>query len=339
MNAFYCVCGNRIFFDSDVCLSCERALGFDFEHHSMLALDDLGAGTLETRDGRQYRRCVNHDDYGNCNWLLALSDTEALCDSCRLNEVIPALEREDNLMLWTRVEQAKRRLLYSLRKLGLPLADTDGGRPLRFRIMEDRRRNPDVVETYVATAHLEGTITINIAEADDAERHAVREQMQERYRTVLGHLRHECAHYYFSRLVSTPELLAECRGLFGDEREDYAAALGRHYDGGPPADWPDRFVSAYASAHPAEDFAETFAHFLHIDDALETAHSAGLAHPDTGAPEGWIGAWITLAITLNEILRSLGSDDPYPFVLTKPVQAKLLFIDRLVHRRAAPQDG
>jgi hypothetical protein len=166
-------------------------------------------------------------------------------------------------------------------------------------------------------------------------RHAVREQMHERYRTVLGHLRHECGHYYFSRLADTPELLGACRELFGDERADYAAAIGRHYDQGPPADWPERYVSAYASAHPAEDFAETFAHFLHIEDALETAQVAGLT-PGAG---NWIDDWIGVAVVLNEILRSLGADDPYPFVLTEPVRDKLRFMNRLVRRRAELLDG
>jgi len=339
MKNFVCDCGHRVFFDNDRCLACRRALGFDAGRLTMVALIEQQGGDLQTADGRHFRRCANYRDYGNCNWLLPADSAESLCDSCRLNKVVPALDSADTIKLWTRVEQAKRRLLYSLRALDLPLA---GDRPLRFRILEDRRRNPDVLESFVATAHLEGTITLNIAEADDAVRHAVREQMQERYRTMLGHLRHESGHYYFSRLVDTPELLTECRELFGDDRADYASALTRHYDAGPPQNWPDQFVSAYASAHPAEDFAETFAHFLHIDDALETARAAGLASGKSSerqVGDCWIGDWITLSITLNEILRSLGADDPYPFVLAPPVQAKLQFIDRLVRRSAAPPVG
>ena len=339
MKAFFCDCGNRVFFDNDRCLACQRALGFDADRLTMVTLTESENGDLEAADGRPFRRCANYRDYGNCNWLIAADSAESLCGSCRLNDLVPGLDSADTIKLWTRVEQAKRRLLYSLRALELPLA---GDRPLRFRILEDRRRNPDVLESFVATAHLDGTITLNIAEADDAVRHAVREQMQERYRTMLGHLRHEIGHYYFGRLVDTPELLAECRERFGDERSDYASALTRHYDAGPPPNWPDRFVSAYASAHPAEDFAETFAHFLHIDDALETARTAGLAtgdSPGRQVGDDWISDWISLSITLNEILRSLGADDPYPFVLAPPVQAKLEFIDRLVRRRAAPPDG
>ena len=330
MRDFHCDCGNRVFFDSDTCLVCGRALGFDPADLRMVALSGPDGGVLRSADGQVFRRCSNAAAWGNCNWLLKDGEKQSLCLSCRLNKVIPDLDRPGNLILWTRVEQAKRRLLYSLLKLKLPFAGSQDKDGLRFRFMEDHQRNPSVVETFVATAHLDGTITLNIVEADDAMRHAVREQMQERYRTVLGHLRHESGHFYFSRLTDTPELQQACRELFGDERADYAAAIGVHYDQGPPPDWPDRFVSAYASAHPAEDFAETFAHFLHIEDALETARAAGLA-AGTG---DWLDDWIRLAVTLNELLRGLGVEDPYPFVLTEPVREKLRFMNRLVRRRA-----
>jgi len=340
MKDFYCDCGQRIFFDSDRCLACGSLLGFDPERLRMVSLGSPSGSEFLSRDGTPYRCCSNAPAYGNCNWLLDAGESQSLCLSCRLNDLIPNLDRPGNLKLWTRVEQAKRRLLYSLLKQGLPFTGADG---LRFRIMEDHRRNPDVFETFVATAHLAGTVTVNILEADDAMRYAAREQMQERYRTVLGHLRHESGHYYFNRLVETPGLLEACRGLFGDERSDYASALQAYYEQGPPPDWPERHVSAYASAHPVEDFAETFAHFLHIDDALETARTCGL-DPSQSAGDaheggGWLNEWVTLAITLNEILRSLGTDDPYPFVLTAPVRDKLMFINRLVRRQAEPQGG
>jgi hypothetical protein len=340
MKDFYCDCGQRVFFESDSCLSCLSLLGFDPARLRMVSVAGPADSVLESRDGERFRRCSNAAAYSNCNWLLEAGEAESLCLSCRLHDVIPNLDRADNLQLWTRVEHAKRRLLYSLLKLGLPFTGVDG---LRFRIMEDHRRNPAVFETFVATAHLAGTVTINILEADDAARYAVREQMQERYRTVLGHLRHECGHFYFSRLVQTPELLEVCRNRFGDERMDYATAMQTYYDQGPLSDWPKWYVSAYASAHPAEDFAETFAHFLHIDDALETARTGGLGPGQSAEPcdEGgkWLDDWITLAITLNEILRSLGADDPYPFVLTEPVREKLMFVSRLVRRQAEPQAG
>jgi len=331
----YCSCGHRVFFDSDNCLSCGRTLGFDPARLCVVGLEGAVDGTFTAPDGARYRRCRNALDYLNCNWLVAADDPQSLCFACRLNEVIPDLGRPDNLNLWTRVEQAKRRLLYSLLKLRLPLNGPESGEGLRFRILEDQRRNPAVFENFIATAHQSGTITVNILEADDVMRQAVREQMQERYRTVLGHLRHESGHFYFGRLVTAEPWLTECRRLFGDERSDYETAMHAHYERGPAPDWSARFVSAYASSHPAEDFAETFAHFLHIDDALETAQSAGLAQGGAGH---WLDDWVGLAITLNEILRSLGADDPYPFVLTGPVRDKLEFMNRLVRRPAAPPD-
>ena len=340
MRTFHCDCGHRVFFDNSACLACGQELGFDPARLAIVSLQGGPDGSLTSANGESWRRCDNFQRYGNCNWLLAAGEEGVLCASCRLNEVIPSLDRSGNLRLWTRVEQAKRRLLYSLFRRSLPLRGTAPDSPgLRFRILEDRRRNPEVLESFVATAHLNGTITLNVAEADDVARTAVREQMQERYRTVLGHLRHEAGHFYFGQLVDTPALQNESRGLFGDPNTDYASALNAYYEQGPPADWPERYVSAYASAHPAEDFAESFAHFLHIDDALETARAAGLTADPAEAGEDWLGEWVTLAITLNEILRSLGAEDPYPFVLTEPVKAKLAFIDRLVRRPAAPTAG
>ena len=332
MKTFHCHCGNRIFFDNTVCACCGRALGFDPHRLEMVASAAEGSGHFESATGSYYRRCANFERYENCNWLLPQQDEHDLCLSCRMNQVIPALERPGNLELWSRMEAAKRRLLYSLMFLRLPVT---GPHAFKFRFLEDHRRNPDVFETFVTTGHADSTITINVAEADDVARHAVREQMHERYRTVLGHLRHESGHFYFKWLTAEPGLLRECRALFGDERDDYQSALERHYSDGPPAGWNECFISAYASAHPAEDFAETFAHFLHITDALESARSDGLT-PGPGDGADWIDSWISLAISLNEVNRSLGLDDAYPFLVSSLVKKKLEFIDRLVRQRAEP---
>ncbi|MDX1557258.1 MAG: putative zinc-binding metallopeptidase, partial [Xanthomonadales bacterium] len=331
MKGFHCACGQRVFFENTACLNCGRQLGFDAERLDLVPLDIRDAIATD-QQGRAYRYCANQAQYDNCNWILPADHPESLCLSCGMNKVIPALSNPRNLELWTRVEEAKRRLIYALLKNGLPF-EANGNR-LNFKIMEDQRRNPDVLESFIATGHLHGTITINVAEADDAERHAIREQMQERYRTVLGHLRHEAGHFYFGALVGE-ESLEECRALFGDEREDYESALASYYENGPAGHWHEHFVSAYASAHPAEDFAETFAHVLHIDDGLETARWHGLTPqgtPESG--EAWIDEWMRLSVTLNEILRSLGSADPYPFVLTYAVRRKLAFVNRLLNRQA-----
>ena len=128
------------------------------------------------------------------------------------------------------------------------------------------------------TGHLNGVVTINVSEADDAERERRRAGLAEPYRTLLGHMRHEVGHYYWKRLVTgDADRLARFRELFGDDRDDYAAALTRHYQSGPPQDWQDRFVSAYASAHAWEDWAETWAHYLHMTDTIEIAATCGVS--------------------------------------------------------------
>ncbi len=335
MKKFHCDCGQRVFFDNTRCLNCGLALGFDAGHMDMVSLH-LADDVLQSGDGRAYRYCANKAEYENCNWLVRADSQKGRCLSCGMNRVIPALTKPQNLQLWTRVEEAKRRLVYSLLRYGLIFES--GNTRLNFRIMEDRRRNPDVLESFIATGHLDGTITINVAEADDAARHAIREQLQERYRTVLGHLRHESGHFYFNVLARNATL-KECRALFGDERQDYDAALKRHYAQGAPTDWPERYVSAYASAHPAEDFAETFAHVLHIEDALETARASGLVSDAAETEKSWLDAWIGLAVDLNEMTRSLGEPDAYPFVFTDAVRQKLEFVSRLVNQRAGRGDA
>jgi hypothetical protein len=328
MKAFRCGCGQRVFFDNSVCLACGTAFGFDPERMDMRPL---------TPD---YRRCRNGLEYEACNWLLPADASALYCRSCSLSEVIPSLEVPGNLALWMRLENAKRRLLYDLLSHGLPL---DAGRRvpgLRFRFLEDRRRNPAVLEEVVTTGHHSGVITINVAEADDVERTAVREQMQERYRTLLGHFRHESGHYLFEELVADDASRRRWTELFGDASVDYASSLEAYYRDGPPAGWEDGFVSAYATAHAQEDWAETFAHYLHIRDTLETARAerVGIVEehwlPGDDLP-GWILEWTRLSITLNELNRSLGMEDPYPFVFSAPVVEKLEFVHELVSRPAA----
>lgn len=319
MRSFHCPCGQRVFFDSTACVACGQALGFDAETLDIVSLDS------------SWRSCANGAEHGICNWIIPADTPDRYCLACGLNDIVPTLDNPANLVLWGRCEASKRRLLYNLLSLRLPLQTSNGDASLRFRFMEDRRRNPNVLEDFVGTGHWQGTITINIREADDVERTAERQAMQESYRTLLGHFRHESGHFFYGRLVS-PQDMTVWRALFGDETEDYSASISRYYEQGAPADWPARFVSAYASAHPYEDWAETFAHYLHIVDALETAHEAGLARLTADGHAAWILEWMRLSVTLNELNRSLGTEDPYPFVLTGPVIQKLEFIDQLVNR-------
>ena len=339
MKRFFCTCGSPVFFESSYCLGCNRPLGFDPELLEMLSLELSQGGGYCAAGGhgtKEYHHCRNRIEHDVCNWLVPADAALNYCIACRINEVIPALSSGKNRVLWARLEAAKRRLIFSLLSLGLPL-QLAGAATLSFRFLEDQRNNPNVRESAVVTGHMGGTITINVAEADDSVRHAVREDMQERYRTLLGHFRHESAHFYFHPMVAIePATLGEFRGLFGDEREDYGAAMERYYGvTGDRVTWQGRYVSAYASSHPWEDWAETWAHYLHIRDTLETAAAWGVIPPPDTVRESdqWIDSWMDLSVILNELNRSMGTDDPYPFVLSELVADKLSF----VHRRVVPR--
>jgi len=326
MRAFACLnCGQLVFFENNTCLHCGTPLGFDWPARELVTL-------FEPRP-----RCANAELVG-CNWLVS-SDGE-LCFSCALTRTRPADGDSVGLAELRVAEAAKRRLLFELGELGLPIEGGDPG--LAFDLLSSEYEP-------VTTGHADGVITLDLAESDDAHRVAMREQMAEPYRTVLGHLRHEVGHYFFPVLVGDDETLARARELFGDERADYSAALERHYEQGPPADWGERFVSAYATMHPSEDWAETFAHYLHIRDALQTAAAYGVRVEGPQAPargelestpadagRDFVAAladWLPLTYALNAINRSMGRDDVYPFVLSEPAIRKLAFVDELVRRR------
>ena len=269
-------------------------------------------------------------------------DPQPLCESCRLTQVIPNLTVNGNRGAWFKLEAAKRRLIYSLRQLHVPIESRldNPEHGLSYEFLSDADS-----KTPVLTGHAHGVITVNITEADDAERERRRLEMGEPYRTLLGHFRHEIGHYYWERLIHHSSRIEQFRALFGDERADYAAALKAHYHGGPPADWEQRFVSAYAASHPWEDWAESWAHYLHMTDMLETAADCGLsltpqrrdeptllrARSGTEAPfERLVADWIPLTYLLNNLNRSMGLVDGYPFVLTAPAIAKLRFVHDII---------
>jgi hypothetical protein len=279
----------------------------------MLAEEELGAGLPF---------CVKRNSASFCNWL---APAGGACLSCRMSNIIPALSKPANHSRWRRLEQAKRRLLYDLLRLRLPV----DGSTLRFAFKEDRRTNPDVGEDHVSIGHLDGVITINAAEADDVYREQMRHQMNEPYRTLLGHFRHESGHYYFSVVVGAEDR-AQARALFGDETVGYDDALQRYYEEGPRPGWEERYISSYASAHPAEDWAECWAHYLHIRAVLETADASGLK--TGGSAESWQADFIDLVLAVNEVLRSMGLADAYPFVITQHIASKIEFVHTLVSR-------
>ena len=355
--SYTCQCGKPVFFRNSACLSCGAQLGYDPELTTRIALEegDTPGSLVRHGDtgGKHYQRCANFDTAAGCNWLLPHGSTEPLCRACCVNRTIPDQSDPQNQMLWGRIELAKRRLMSQLLDLGLPALSKEKEDPEHGLAFDFLRALPD--EPPVMTGHANGVITLNVEEADDAVREKVRAAMHEPYRTLLGHLRHEVGHYYWDRLIWDSPWLDDFRTLFGDERESYADALKRHYDNGAPADWDQRFVSTYASSHPWEDWAETWAHYLHIEDTLVTALSFGLGagdveidtepftkdvlwQPDVaGASEflELVNAWVELTGVLNELSRSMGVHDFYPFVLNRPVVAKLQFIHCVVREARA----
>jgi hypothetical protein len=334
MLAFGCpVCARLVTFESVHCLNCASELGYEPEARTMVAL----AGQEQTGP---WWRCANAT-LAACNWVVR--EEGELCASCVLTRTRPNDGDVAALGGFASAEAAKRRLLFELIDLELPVSgwhEQPGG--LGFDLLSSEHE-------AVTTGHADGLITLDLDETDPAHRERMRVNLDEPYRTVLGHMRHEIGHYYQPILV-TPDSADEvrCREIFGDEREDYQQAMDRYYANGAPAGWEQRYVSAYATMHPWEDWAESFAHYLHVHDALQTAAAHGvrvegpqLASTDPApldsAPAqapGEIGAmlqaWIPLTYALNAISRSMGTRDLYPFVLGPEIEAKLAFIDSLV---------
>jgi hypothetical protein len=353
MNTFQCQhCGQPLYFENNFCQGCGRRLGFLEESQTVSALETVGdEWQALAAPERRYRFCANAA-YEACNWLVPAASHQTFCAACRHNRTIPDLSQTENVIRWRKLELAKRRFFYTLLKLGLPLAtqaeDPEG---LAFDFLADPAEGQQQPPTIV-TGHERGLITISLTEADDAERERRRLDQREPYRTLIGHLRHEIGHYYWDRLVRDGPQLQRFRALFGDEQRDYGEALAAHYANGPLIDWADRFITSYASAHPWEDFAETFAHYQHIVDTLETAAAFGVklrpkidgdiassADVDFAVPfdphrvEGLdrlIAAWLPLTFAVNSLNRSMGQPDLYPFVLSPPAIIKLAFVHELI---------
>ncbi|WP_428306783.1 zinc-binding metallopeptidase family protein [Lacipirellula sp.] len=353
MRLFYCDnCRRTVFFENFRCVKCDHTLAYLPELSEIVSLKPAGEGlwTPEAPEagGRTYRLCENYAEKNVCNWAVPADQEEPLCEACLLTETIPDLAQPGHHEAWYALEVAKRRLVYSLQALGLPVVpkSVDPERGLEFNFLAD----PPVIDEEhpaVLTGHANGTITVNLAEADDAERESRRVAMHEPYRTLLGHFRHEVGHYYWDRLIKDSGWLAECRAVFGDDQEDYGEALNRHYQNGPRPDWQSQFVSAYASVHAWEDWAETWAHYLHITDTLETATACGLAlrpqapnarrvkprfsleKAEHASFDDMMDDWLAMTYVLNSLNRGMGLKDMYPFVLSQPAIEKLRFIHRV----------
>ncbi len=360
MRVFHCNhCGQLIFFENTTCGNCGHRLSYlpDLQIVASLApLPSQPAGVGGTArelwsspaagaEGKTYRLCENYRKHNVCNWAISADDPGSYCQSCQFTRVIPDLSRPENQNRWCRLETAKRRLIYSLIELKLPLCNKaeDPIAGLEFLFVGDLDDT-----TRVLTGHENGVITMNIAEADDVERERRRVSMHEPYRTLLGHFRHEIGHYYWDRLLKDKPRLNAFREQFGDEQEDYSHALQNYYRTGAKANWQQYFVSAYATSHPWEDWAETWAHYLHINDALEIAQVCGLslqpmcmgepAMKTLGPKSGYLSSfdeivdnWFPLTYVLNSLNRSMGLPDAYPFVLSPATVEKLRFVHETIH--------
>ena len=368
MKIFTCsACKHLAFFENSQCTRCGHMLAFlsDLGVLSAMELAASDAGgpgpsavyvALDpAAQGVRYHLCNNYTTHGVCNWAIPEQDPNQFCRACQLNEMIPDLSNPDARDSWQRMEIAKRRLIFTLMELGLPF-ETKQQNPQAGLAFAFKSDSPDGEK--VLTGHCDGLVTINLKEADAASREQTRVNLGERYRTLLGHFRHESGHYYWDRLIKDSQQIEAFRALFGDEQQDYDEAVKRHY-AGPRQDWSNDYVSSYATMHPWEDWAETWAHYLHILDTLETAQSFGLAlQPKAvgGASsesvsaqrvhlenfEDIIAAWVPLTVALNSMNRSMGLQDLYPFVLGDPVIKKLSFVHEVVEaarrgQQVAPQ--
>lgn len=349
MKLFQCDnCGHPVFFENTHCENCSLALGFSSDDVSLYALQaDNGLWTTLGTTPRSYRYCSNHQ-HGICNWLIDANLPNTLCQACAFNETIPDLSQPQNLQYWKDIEVAKHRLIYNLLQLNLPL-QTKADSPetgLEFHFLSEQLASDG---ENVMTGHANGVITIALSEADSAYREKMRLQMGEHYRTLIGHFRHEIGHYYWDVLIqNNPELLHAFRQTFGDERINYSKALEEHYAKPDDGGWRVNYVSHYAASHPWEDWAESWAHYFHLVDVLETAFSFGLkAAPQVTQNQSLnldasfdpyksddfdaiISNSIPLSFAVNSINRSMGLPDLYPFVLPEKVVEKLTFIHQTI---------
>lgn len=349
MKTFACTkCGQTVFFDNTQCIHCGSRLGFIPEQLMLVSfsVDVSGIWHAHGMNG-QWRPCANE-----CNWMVDAHAWHTRCLACRLSTLIPALDHADNVRRWHRIEVAKRHALYSLLAAGLDIpTDADVfGPALRFEI---KAASP--YGEGVQTGHLDGVITLDVAEADDATRASIRDRFREPYRTLVGHIRHELGHFYWDRLVRPSHELHTFRTVFGDDSLPYASSLAAYYSFGPPDNWQSSYISAYASAHPLEDWAETWAHYFHIMDAMQTACEWGVslgngfcsATTETGPPrpvqglvvmrtahscfeELLVQQWLPLSQMLNQVSRGLGQGDLYPFTLPNTVIQKLNHVHQVV---------
>ncbi|PCF97123.1 zinc-binding metallopeptidase family protein [Vreelandella nigrificans] len=345
MQTFSCRCGNALFFENTHCLACESEVGWCPACTNIVALEPLTGGGYRCTNkncGVALMKCHNYAVENVCNRMVVMAEGHAdtLCDCCRYNDVIPDLDIIGNRERWAALEAAKRRLFHTLDLLKLPhgIEGENIRVPLSFSFMADALPDQGLwrstaSQEKVYTGHANGHITINVKEADDVERERLRVDMNESHRTLIGHFRHEIGHYYWDLLIKGLEEDV-CRQVFGDHScPTYADALEQYYQQGAPADWPTRFISAYASMHPWEDFAETFAFYLDMVAVLDTALHMGLSRAEyDGTLNSMLLAFHQVGLAVNELNRDMGLLDLAPGVIAPTVCDKLAYVHTLVKR-------
>ncbi|MHA7056720.1 zinc-binding metallopeptidase family protein [Aquimarina sp. M1] len=333
MKIFSCPnCSSLLYFENTMCRNCQSSVGFDFKSSEFVLIDGIISQSTTHTTG--FAKCCKNFHISVCNWVTEYQN-DTFCKSCNTTQIIPDVNDRDNLEKWKRLEAAKRRLLYQLSRLGLSFhKETDlYPKGLLFNFLSTGNSEG------LVTGHNDGVITILLEEADSIEREQIRKQMSEPYRTLIGHFRHEIGHYYWPIIIHQSNI-EKYRSIFGDERKDYQQSLEAHYKNGATSDWNHFFISKYASSHSWEDWAETWAHYLHLLDALETAHFSGIGlmnnektsyvvcpNPYTLTSFEEILDWgVKLTCAGNSLNRSMGLSDIYPFIIPEPVVKKLNFI-------------
>jgi hypothetical protein len=332
MKTFACECGNRLFFGNTHCMKCGKPAGFCPACRRVSGLipgenDTFTCGSPNC--GTQLRKCHNYAVENVCNGCVPIDEqgesASPLCEDCQLTDVIPDLSISENRAYWARLEDAKRRVLFTVDLLNLPIGrpENDIEPKLQFDFMADAERP-------VFTGHDNGHIIINLREADDVEREKARVAFREPQRTLVGHFRHELGHYFWDVLIKGRRE-EEFRKLFGDERSpSYEEALQRFYESGPPADWQQSFISAYATMHPWEDFAETFGTYLDLMSILDTARNMTGRQLRTQECQKLLAEYQQVGVLANELNREMGLRDLVPETFNDPAAQKLCFVHNLV---------
>ena len=341
MRRFTCEsCAEEVAFDALRCASCSSPLGYVPAQQAVKVLHPA-AGAVSfsiSGDDAEFWRCPN--SARGCNWVLPAGTGDIWCRSCGLTPGRPDETNPDALAAWSTAEAVKRRLVHQLDHLALPIDPRSDATPdgLAFDLVY-------VPGQFGPAGKVDEAVTLDLADADVQDVGAPPRRVHAPFRTLIGNLRHKVGHHYWHRLVGQSDHVTPFRRLFGDERADYPAAIEPH-QAAVAHHWDaSRFVTGRAESHPFEDWAETFAHYLHILDATDTAEAYRLpdGQCEMGRPQSSPGGgtfaeilrlWRPTAPAVNALAASLGLPAVYPFQLTGVVLQKFEFVHARVTAHA-----